>query len=95
MHSLCKPFILNGPFGLQNEQFFVEVEQKLEWIICKQQFSFDKCISLMETGLKILLKYDIVRAYFFTNEPLCSWTLFSSKLDWGLSANLILIKKSV
>ena len=36
-----------------------------------------------------------VRSLFFTNEPLTSWTLFSSKLDWGLSANLILIEKSV
>ena len=35
---------------------------------------------------------DFVRSYFFTNELLSSWTLFSSKLDWGLSANLILMK---
>jgi hypothetical protein len=36
---------------------------------------------------------DFVRSYFFTNEPLTSWTLFSSKLDLGLSVNLILMKK--
>ena len=34
---------------------------------------------------------DFVRSYFFTNEALSSWTLFSSKLDWRLSANLILM----
>ena len=37
---------------------------------------------------------DFVRSYFFTNEPLSRKTLFFlSKLDWGLSANLILMKK--
>ena len=34
---------------------------------------------------------DFVRSYIFTNEPLSSWTLFSSKLVWGLGANLILM----
>jgi hypothetical protein len=32
---------------------------------------------------------DFVRSYLFTNATL----IFSSKLDWGLSANLILMKK--
>ena len=35
---------------------------------------------------------DFVRSYFFTNEPLSNWTLFSSKLDSHYVPNLILMK---
>ena len=41
----------------------------------------------------LLQHMDFVRSYFFTNATLTSRKLFSSKLDWGLSANLILMTK--
>ena len=36
---------------------------------------------------------DFVRSYFFTNDPLSSWTLLSSKLDRGLLRGSFICKE--